>query len=92
VSQLWAQAPLDSGPIRHVAAGSFVFVVKGDGSVVGWGGEADGLAAHFPICPPMLSMTAGNGDPWSVPVQFPERRSKAAELRVTSGGRRITCR
>jgi alpha-tubulin suppressor-like RCC1 family protein len=45
-SQLWAQAPLDSGPIRHVAAGSFVFVVKGDGSVVGWGGEADGLAAR----------------------------------------------
>ena len=46
MSQLWAQAPLDSGPIRHVAAGAFVFVVKGDGSVVGWGGEADGLAAR----------------------------------------------
>ena len=44
VSQLWAQAPLDSGPIRHVAAGTFVYVVKGDGSVVGWGAEADGLA------------------------------------------------
>jgi alpha-tubulin suppressor-like RCC1 family protein len=47
-SQLWAQAPLDSGPIRHVAAGRFVFVVKGDGSVVGWGTEADGLAARAP--------------------------------------------
>jgi alpha-tubulin suppressor-like RCC1 family protein len=45
-SQLWAQAPLDSGPIRHVAAGTFVYVVKGDGSVVGWGTEADGLAAR----------------------------------------------
>jgi alpha-tubulin suppressor-like RCC1 family protein len=45
-SQLWAQAPLDAGPIRHVAAGAFVFVVKGDGSVVGWGMEADGLAAR----------------------------------------------
>ena len=44
-SQLWAQAPLESGPIRHVAAGTFVYVVKGDGSVVGWGTEADGLAA-----------------------------------------------
>ena len=25
-SQLWAQAGLDSGPIRHVAAGAFVYV------------------------------------------------------------------
>lgn len=45
-SHLWAQAPLDSGPIRHVAAGTFVYVVKGDGSVVGWGMEVDGLAAR----------------------------------------------
>ena len=45
-SQLSAQSPLGSGPIRHVAAGTFVYVVKGDGSVVGWGTEADGLAAR----------------------------------------------
>jgi alpha-tubulin suppressor-like RCC1 family protein len=45
-SQLWAQAPLDSGPIRQVAAGTFVYVVKGDGFVVGWGTEGDGLTAR----------------------------------------------
>jgi alpha-tubulin suppressor-like RCC1 family protein len=45
-SHLWAQAPLDSGPIRQVAAGTFVYVVKGDGSVVGWGMEGDGMAAR----------------------------------------------
>ena len=45
-SPLWAQSPLDSGPIRHVAAGTFIYVVKSDGSVVGWGTEGDGLAAR----------------------------------------------
>lgn len=45
-SSLWTQAPLDSGPIRHVAAGRFVYVVKGDGSVVGWGTEESGFAAR----------------------------------------------
>jgi alpha-tubulin suppressor-like RCC1 family protein len=45
-SQFWGQSPLESGPIRQVAAGTFVYVVKGDGSVVGWGTEADGLAAR----------------------------------------------
>ena len=45
-SPLRAQAPLESGPIRHVAAGAFVYVAKADGSVVGWGSEADGFAAR----------------------------------------------
>lgn len=45
---LIAQAPLESGPIRHAAGGNFIFVVKGNGSVVGWGNEADGLAAREP--------------------------------------------
>ena len=45
-SPLRAQAPPDSGPIRDVAAGTFVYVVKGDGTVAGWGSEADGLAAR----------------------------------------------
>ena len=43
---LVAQTSPPAGLIRHVAARSFVLVVKADGSVVGWGAEADGLAAR----------------------------------------------
>ena len=43
---LAAQTPPAAGLIRHVAARSFVLVVKADGSVVGWGNEEDGVAAR----------------------------------------------
>ncbi|MEO5740493.1 MAG: hypothetical protein ABIS29_07865, partial [Vicinamibacterales bacterium] len=45
---LGAQAQPVSGRIRHVAARSFTLVVKGDGSVFGWGRDADGQAARPP--------------------------------------------
>ena len=43
---LGAQTPLPAPGIRHVASRGFTLVVKGDGSVVGWGRDADGKAAR----------------------------------------------
>ncbi|MCC7242249.1 MAG: hypothetical protein IT180_10015, partial [Acidobacteria bacterium] len=37
-----------TGGIRHAAARQFALVVKTDGSVVGWGRDADGQAARPP--------------------------------------------
>lgn len=45
---LSGQAPASAPGIRHVAARAFALVVKGDGSVVGWGRDADGQAARPP--------------------------------------------
>ena len=45
---LGAQAPVATGGIRHAAARGFALVVKADGSVVGWGRDADGQAARPP--------------------------------------------
>jgi alpha-tubulin suppressor-like RCC1 family protein len=41
-----AQVTPAADPIRDVVASSFALVVKADGSVVGWGPDADGLAAR----------------------------------------------
>jgi alpha-tubulin suppressor-like RCC1 family protein len=43
---LGAQAPAPAPGIRHVASRDFTLVVRGDGSVVGWGRDADGKAAR----------------------------------------------
>ena len=43
-----AQTPPSAPGIRHVAARNFTLVVKADGSVVGWGQDADGQAARPP--------------------------------------------
>src|SRR4030042_6844452 len=43
---LVAQVSTAAGITRHVAARSFVLVVKADGSVVGWGREEDGMGAR----------------------------------------------
>ena len=44
--QLVAQTVAPAGLIRSVAARTFVLVVKGDGSIVGWGSEEEGLATR----------------------------------------------
>ena len=46
VTVLGAQGPAPAHGIRHVASRDFTLVVKGDGSVVGWGRDADGKAAR----------------------------------------------
>jgi alpha-tubulin suppressor-like RCC1 family protein len=43
-----AQTPPPASGIRHVAARNFTLVVKADGSVIGWGPDADGQAARPP--------------------------------------------
>lgn len=45
---LGAQAPPAAGRLRHIAVRQFTLVVKGDGSVVGWGRDTDGQAARPP--------------------------------------------
>ena len=53
---LGAQTPPPSPGIRHVATRAFTLVVKADGSVVGWGRDADGQAARPPS--PTRAITA----------------------------------
>lgn len=43
---LGAQTPPPAEMIQHVAVRRFVLVVKADGSVVGWGNNADGNAGE----------------------------------------------
>ena len=43
---LGAQTPPPAGLIQHVAVRRFFLVVKADGSVVGWGNNADGNAGE----------------------------------------------
>ncbi len=45
---LAAQTPPAAVGVRSVAPGNFTLVVKADGSVVGWGRDADGQAARPP--------------------------------------------
>jgi alpha-tubulin suppressor-like RCC1 family protein len=53
---LGAQTPPPAPGIRHVATRAFTLVVKADGSVVGWGRDADGQAARPPS--PTRAITA----------------------------------
>lgn len=43
-----AQMPTPASGIRHVAARNFTLIVKADGSVIGWGPDADGQGARPP--------------------------------------------
>ena len=43
-----AQAPSAAGHIRDIAISNVALIVKSDGSVVGWGPDADGLMARPP--------------------------------------------
>lgn len=51
------------GQIRQVAAGDITMVVKGDGSVVGWGRETFGMAGY----PPSPNETIGAPKPLAMP-------------------------
>lgn len=52
-----AQIPQASGPVRQVVSNSFCYVVRDDGSVVGWGQEEEGLGGARTVPAGGVTMT-----------------------------------